>query len=716
MSRVWIVLLLIAGCGGAQSAPAPAPPRATGAAIAIADAEAARAGGAAALIARAGDGDPAVRAAALRGLGRVGSAEAIAELRRRLAGDAPDATAAAAALGLAASLGDVEPDPALTAELVAAAARPGVDRAAVLTALGRAGEAEALRPLTAAVADSDASVAAAAATALGRFGRRKLALDDAARAALVAATAAADRELRFAATWALSREQRAADAAGDPVVETALRARVGDGDPEIRATAIAALTRRKAVVGTVGLVDRLQDADWRVAVEAVRALAGDAGTPEGRQAVAVYLVGTWVHLLASAADASPHPLLEGLRALAGHADAAPVRAALEHIVRSTGDAAAAREGTRALAGWASCLALAALARPLPAPPAGLAPGDAFAQLRACGAGLADHERKKILADAIANGAGGDPDERWAALRALMEDRDPRAVAAALTALPVAWPDLGAAARGAAVAAIVTALDHADAGVAGAAAEAAGAIAARADAGDARAALAAALVARAARPAADAELATTILGALADGKVAEGRDACARARGDARPAVAQAGRDCVKALGGDAAPAAPVAAATLARPPVDLAAVVGHRVTWQVETSRGRILIALEPDAAPWHVAAIVALTRLGFYDGLLFHRVVPGFVVQGGDPTGSGWGGPGFTLPSEPGDGRFERGAVGIADAGKDTGGSQWFVMHARAPHLDGRYTRIGRVVAGQAAVEALVVGDRIVRATVAID
>jgi cyclophilin family peptidyl-prolyl cis-trans isomerase len=93
--------------------------------------------------------------------------------------------------------------------------------------------------------------------------------------------------------------------------------------------------------------------------------------------------------------------------------------------------------------------------------------------------------------------------------------------------------------------------------------------------------------------------------------------------------------------------------------------------------------------------------------------VVPGFVVQGGDPTGSGWGGPGFTIPGEPSVQPFTRGAVGIADAGKDTGGSQFFIMHGRAPHLEGRYTHVGRVTRGMEVVDALIVGDRIVRSWV---
>jgi peptidyl-prolyl cis-trans isomerase B (cyclophilin B) len=146
-------------------------------------------------------------------------------------------------------------------------------------------------------------------------------------------------------------------------------------------------------------------------------------------------------------------------------------------------------------------------------------------------------------------------------------------------------------------------------------------------------------------------------------------------------------------------------------------VVGKVLRWRVTTTRGDVVIRLHPDVAPWAVATIVALTRKGYYDGLEFHRVVPTFVVQGGDPTESGSGGPGFTIPAEPGafaDGiGYLAGGVGIADAGRDSGGSQWFVMHSRAPHLDGRYTWIGTVESGQSSADALLIGDRVVRAVI---
>jgi cyclophilin family peptidyl-prolyl cis-trans isomerase len=144
------------------------------------------------------------------------------------------------------------------------------------------------------------------------------------------------------------------------------------------------------------------------------------------------------------------------------------------------------------------------------------------------------------------------------------------------------------------------------------------------------------------------------------------------------------------------------------------------VHWHLATSRGDIEIELRPDVAPWAVATVVTLTQRGFYNGLEFHRVVPNFVVQGGDPTQSGWGGPGFTGPAEPAsslDGPgFVEGGVGMADAGRDSAGSQWFIMHSRAPHLDGRYTWVGSVISGQNIADSLQIGDKVVSAKVTIE
>ena len=134
----------------------------------------------------------------------------------------------------------------------------------------------------------------------------------------------------------------------------------------------------------------------------------------------------------------------------------------------------------------------------------------------------------------------------------------------------------------------------------------------------------------------------------------------------------------------------------------------------IATSRGDIVVDFVTDAAPFTVMTIVKLSRSGFYRGLSFHRVVPNFVVQGGDPRGDGWGGPGYAIRSEFSMEPYGTGTVGIASAGKDTEGSQFFITHSPQPHLDGRYTVVGNVVAGMDVVDALQVGDTIVDITIA--
>jgi cyclophilin family peptidyl-prolyl cis-trans isomerase len=126
------------------------------------------------------------------------------------------------------------------------------------------------------------------------------------------------------------------------------------------------------------------------------------------------------------------------------------------------------------------------------------------------------------------------------------------------------------------------------------------------------------------------------------------------------------------------------------------------------THRGEITVALFPEEAPAAVASLARLATRRFFKGLRFHRVEPNFVVQGGDPQGSGWGGPGYTLPCELSPRPYVRGSVGMALSGRDTGGSQFFITMSRQPHLDGRYTQVGRVVKGMAVAGRLQVGDEI--------
>jgi cyclophilin family peptidyl-prolyl cis-trans isomerase/HEAT repeat protein len=155
----------------------------------------------------------------------------------------------------------------------------------------------------------------------------------------------------------------------------------------------------------------------------------------------------------------------------------------------------------------------------------------------------------------------------------------------------------------------------------------------------------------------------------------------------------------------------------ARSSADYAALLAEaRKPWTatVETARGAFRIRLAGVAAPMTVMNFVTLARRGYFDGSTFHRVVPNFVDQDGDPTGTGNGGPGYEIRDELNPTEYGEGTVGMALSGPDTGGSQWFVTHAPQPHLDGIYTVFGQVTAGQDVVERIEQGDRITRVTVA--
>lgn len=131
---------------------------------------------------------------------------------------------------------------------------------------------------------------------------------------------------------------------------------------------------------------------------------------------------------------------------------------------------------------------------------------------------------------------------------------------------------------------------------------------------------------------------------------------------------------------------------------------------RIHTARGMVIIDLYPEEAPLTVWNFTQLAESGFYDGLAFHRVIPDFVVQDGDPRGDGTGGPGWTIPDEINPLRYAEGALGMAHAGPDTGGSQWFITLSAQPHLDGIHTVFGRVHRGQHVLRDIRPGDRIDR------
>jgi len=141
--------------------------------------------------------------------------------------------------------------------------------------------------------------------------------------------------------------------------------------------------------------------------------------------------------------------------------------------------------------------------------------------------------------------------------------------------------------------------------------------------------------------------------------------------------------------------------------------MGRPVRAVVTTSKGSFTMELLPDDAPLSVDNFVKLANKGYFRNIVFHRVVPNFVIQGGDPRGDGNGGPGYQIRCEINEVPYDRGAVGMALSGKDTGGSQWFVTHAPQPHLDGGYTVFGRVISGMDVVDRIVRGDVIQSITI---
>jgi cyclophilin family peptidyl-prolyl cis-trans isomerase len=128
----------------------------------------------------------------------------------------------------------------------------------------------------------------------------------------------------------------------------------------------------------------------------------------------------------------------------------------------------------------------------------------------------------------------------------------------------------------------------------------------------------------------------------------------------------------------------------------------------LNTSEGRIELELYPDEAPKTVENFTKLAADGYYDGLIFHRVIPDFMIQGGCPQGTGSGGPGYEFEDEFNQHKVDRGALAMANAGPNTNGSQFFIVTAEAtPWLDGKHTVFGRVTSGQDVVDKISMAER---------
>ncbi len=614
-----------------------------------------------------------VRIAALRALGRMGSDEALEPIAFRLGdGDRSARIAAAGALGLGWSWRvEDETDRLLLEDRIEERLRGALDleedtlvRGAIARAMGHAGGADAWSPLERILLDRERAERLAALEGMAMLGRRGIAspitselLDP-----LLAALVVDDPDVQWWSAYVLLR---------CPLVDDAeVRARAHAGLTLALTMAAAddvkvVLARALAAVGGAGAVDVLSGlgaagAPLDVRVAAARSLSVLAGDAEAHPGGAGALVGF---------IADEHPFVRELAA-EGLGRAAEVETAAEALATLLGDedASVRAAAVRGL-GTHARDDLVGLMIPLAADPdVGVRAARAWALARSCDlaatcevADMLEGETEPLIRLALLESLvdGEHPGGQASLLRALSSESPSEAVLGVMGLTEAAKEDATVRAS------LFEAYDRWE-GYAG---------------WEVRQRIIDAIAAGSAIPA----------GFLDEALLDPDRPV----REAAASAIRSTGRSVVATP--DPMPELPDARH-------GVAAVTGALVS----TDRGTIRLALFPDVAPATVASFVRLAEQGFYDGLLFHRVVPGFVIQGGDPDNTGWGGPGYRLPSELSAIPYEPGTLGMARDALDTEGSQWFITHDRQPHLTAHYTVFGQVTDGMDAVHAIRRGDAI--------
>ncbi|MCE9672759.1 peptidylprolyl isomerase [Myxococcus stipitatus] len=640
--------------------------------------------------------DPRVRARALLALARIQdvttSPAVVAALRDAEASVRGEAAFAAGELALSWEPLTEEERAGLAAPLLEVeAAEPDASaRAAQLEALGRLGTADALARLVERLEGADVELAGHAALALGVAARRGgAAVVKAVPLAPASALLAASHpvEVRYAGAYLLATARRA------EALPT-LRRCLGDEDADVRGLCARAFGDVGGPEDAAVLGRLLEDAAPRVAAEAARSLAKLAATCGGPCTAVEALeplaarakrvarglpppeasstTGTApVETLARSAEG--HPLLalaqQGLPRFA-----APLLVSLR-LALADAERGAASELARADLGWLDCRLAAALDRQR----------GVVADTSSCGFGRVPEARRlalglrEVAQSPVTTPAGfavgylnhPSPSVRLTAMEVLAERPVPRTATAVR-------PLLGGE----------------DLVVAGAAAATLGRL------GDAGALPG--VEALADRVPTEPDLADPVAGALValQGPAAEPRlrQWLTLPHANVRRVAAQA----LTKLTGQ-----PVRSSRVELPPYAFRpepAPAGAGLV--LRTDKGDITVRLDDARAPLTSGNLFALARKGYFDGVTFHRVVPDFVAQGGDPRGDGEGGPGHSIRCEVTRRPYSRGVLGMALSGKDTGGSQFFFTHAPQPHLDGRYTAFGEVVSGMDVVDALLEGD----------
>lgn len=606
---------------------------------------------------------------------------------------------------------------------------PAVRRQGALAA-GRIGDAAALDLLIPALHDTVAAVQAAAAFALGllKDARAIPALVETMRA--VPSTEQGAPQLEAVTAVAKIGGDDGARAISDAVGEGSRAAlleawRLGSrapvpqlvrftdaGDAAIRARALYSLGRLRAKEGAAPLVRALNDPDPQVRTVATRGLNKallDSATLDPRDAVNA--------LRRLLTDADAHIRINALRALASFRDSGVAVSVVPLLSdRDMGVAVQAETTLGVLGGSRAVEALRARLT-----------SSVFALKRQALIGLAQADNGTGLSAAAAAPLAKDNDWRWRSvaaeafgaarardrLEAQLADSDGRVVAQALQMLQRIVPatDTTLTARARAL------LAHPDPAVRSLAAD----LLARQPTVDDIDRLVAAYARAAGDNFNDARLsAVSALGAIAATSSAGRLQVATKFVGMTRRPedylVRRLAWDTLPDTRDAWGPVLPVATGRSIGDYRDIArrwlvpALSGTNPHVMLETDRGTIEIELLPAEAPLTVATFLDLVTRRYFDGLRWHRVVPNFVVQDGDPRGDGWGGPGFAIRDEVNPVRYDVGTVGMALSGPNTGGSQYFITHSAQPHLDGMYTIFGRVVGATSTsvLNAIGMGDRI--------
>jgi cyclophilin family peptidyl-prolyl cis-trans isomerase/HEAT repeat protein len=581
-----------------------------------------------------------------------------------------EAAFAAGELGLAWEPLPDEAKVKLTEALLAAEAveSDATARHTLLESLSKVATPGAVQRLTERLKDPSDEVAGRAAVALGVSGRRGASLADVPLEVAGALTLPNRKvEARYGGAYVLAVAKR-------PAALDFLRRCLTDAEPDVRALCVKGFADVGGPEDALVLGRLLKDPVPRVAAEAARTLARISARCSGPCTAldALEALAPRAARVAAGDSASAHPLL-AVAQLGLPTFGRPVLESLRRTVREAAGQGGAETAATDLA-WLDCRFAAALDRQT----------GALAEVLRCGDGKVEEARRLALGlreVAQAQVPGGAKDAV-----AYLKHPDARVRSAALEAVsarPV--PEAAEPVR--------ALIGGEDLVVAGSAAATAGKLK------DARALEA--VRALAARVPQEPDLADPVAGALVAllGKEAEAllRPWLEHPHANVRRVAAE---HLTQLTGQPVRSARVELPADTFRP---TPAPTGASLTFR--TRKGDITVALDADA-PLTSGNLFALAKRGYFNGITFHRVVPDFVAQGGDPRGDGEGGPGYSIRCEMTRRPYRRGVLGMALSGKDTGGSQFFFTHSPQPHLDGRYTAFGEVTRGLEVVDALLEGD----------